>query len=124
MEFQLVQNRAAHENTAFLQGVSCCKAGTLVEMQCWDACGDAMLGRFWRCNAGIFWRCNAGMFVEMLGFNEGFGVATGQIPTDQSNNASSSVQKELEVGTIQNRNEYRTHLRRNHATIEAKRMFE
>lgn len=43
MEFQLVQNRAAHENTAFLGAVSCCNAGTLVEMQCWDACGDAVL---------------------------------------------------------------------------------
>lgn len=60
----------------------------------------------------------------MLILNKGFGVATGQLPTDQSNNASSSVQKELEVGTIQDRNEYRTHLRLNHATTEAKRMTE
>ena len=99
MEFQLVQNCAARENAAFLQVVSCC-------------------------NAGMLWRCNAGMLVEMLIFNKGFGGATGQLPTDQSNNASSSVQKELEVGTIQDRNEYRTHLRLNHATTEAKRMTE
>lgn len=52
MEFQLVQNCAAHENAAFLQVVSCCNArmlwrcnaGMLVEMECRDTSENAMLG--------------------------------------------------------------------------------
>lgn len=70
------------------------------------------------------WRCSAGMLVEMVMFNKDFRAATGQKPTDQSNNASSSVQKGHVIGTIQDRKEYRTHLRLNRATIEANRMTE